>query len=199
MPGHGKNITLFGNERLVIGRTSSHGKSTSVSSIQPMNQIHWSHLVGSESRIAVVKMMIMMMMITHVYKFVISVFQELRFVSNSFVLQIRSSSYLLLASLCQVLPDVAIDNMKKLSPCILLNLDENDVVVSGSVWEAVLSLINISSVSVVIFYYISSSSSFFLFIFTEYNQKCMILFSLTVWIWFKETDKISCVWVCISF
>ncbi|XP_029649039.1 E3 ubiquitin-protein ligase listerin [Octopus sinensis] len=58
---------------------------------------------------------------------------------------IRSSSYLFLASLCLVLPDVAIDNMKKLSPCILLNLDENEVIVSGSVWEAVLSLINISS------------------------------------------------------
>lgn len=57
---------------------------------------------------------------------------------------VRSSSFLFLAAVCQVVPDIANNYLKKLSPCILLSLDDSDVVACGSVWEAVLSLVNMS-------------------------------------------------------
>lgn len=60
------------------------------------------------------------------------------------VSSIRSSSFLFLAAVCQVIPEIANNYLKKLSPCILLSVDDSDVIACGSIWEAVLSLVNMS-------------------------------------------------------
>lgn len=68
--------------------------------------------------------------------FVISFSRLLSQLSTFF--QIRSAYFELVSALCQRIPQLMKDEASKVSPSVLLSIDDSDPVVCPALWEAVL-------------------------------------------------------------
>ena len=64
--------------------------------------------------------------------------------------QVRSGMYWFLGSLCQVVPELAQEYVRKLSPLVLSSIDILEPGLTGAVWDAVLSLVKFVPVSCVL-------------------------------------------------